>query len=276
MAWKISRSKQTRKIYSPCANPAAALQLCYVLDAAVITKVGGLNISCEVRLDVTLTRFLSIPKYSGCSWKNFVVMHLSANLSSFSFDGSSTSQVAKLRLQKYYPRMTAVRRKSSKVSLSFANLLVLMSMTTRERIQLPVLLRPQGWARWHSGHISHPVCMEFFGWFSRRLALQWDLGFFFALCPGWMGLADGTVSFVPWGEETGRSGHSVFSVFPPTRSSGLVGKALTVGREAVMSTASFCPLSRGPEKSPKSSWVSFGCRRQPGEKRSLLWSVGTN
>ena len=39
----------------------------------------------------TVTWILHIPKYSICSQKNFITMHLSANLATSSFIGSSTS-----------------------------------------------------------------------------------------------------------------------------------------------------------------------------------------
>ena len=58
----------------------------------------------------TVTRIL-VPMYSGWSLKNLVVTPLSASLAACSFICSSTSQVAKLRQQKYCPWMPAVRHK---------------------------------------------------------------------------------------------------------------------------------------------------------------------
>ena len=65
------------------------------------------------------------------------------------------------------------------------------------------------------------------------------------------------------------------------RSSDLVGKAFTVGREAVAS-ASFRRLSGGPRENPKSSWEPVGedssmvaGSNQEGQC-SLVWSGETN
>ena len=58
-----------------------------------------------------------------------------ARLFATSSEGSRTSQVAKLLRQKYFPGMFAVFKRSSNVSFFIpASLLVLMSVTTKDRV----------------------------------------------------------------------------------------------------------------------------------------------
>ena len=64
-----------------------------------------------------------------------MVMLPPARLFPTSSEGSKTSHVAKLLRQKYFPGMFAVFKRSSKVSFLIpASLLVLMSVTTKDRV----------------------------------------------------------------------------------------------------------------------------------------------
>ena len=82
-----------------------------------------------------MTRIRLLPRYSGCSRKKHVVILPPASLFAASSEGSRTSQVAKLLRQKYFPGMFAFFNRSSKVSFFIpASLLVLMSVTTKDRV----------------------------------------------------------------------------------------------------------------------------------------------
>ena len=72
--------------------------------------------------------------YLGWSRKYFDVMLLLASLTASSSDSSRTSQVAKLRLQKYLAGIPAAFNSSSKDSFLIpASLLVLMSAIIKDR-----------------------------------------------------------------------------------------------------------------------------------------------
>ena len=62
----------------------------------------------------TVTRILLVPMYFGWSLKNFVMQPPASGAACSSF-GSNTSNVAKLRLLKYWHMMPEVRRSSSNV-----------------------------------------------------------------------------------------------------------------------------------------------------------------
>ena len=69
-----------------------------------------------------------------------MVMLLVASFFASSLVGSRTSQVTKLLLQMYFPRMPAVFKVSSNVSFfKLASLLVLMSVTTNDNLRLDSL-----------------------------------------------------------------------------------------------------------------------------------------
>ena len=82
-----------------------------------------------------VTRILRVPRYSGCSRKNFVIILDEATLAAWSLDGSRTSHVAKLLLQKYWHGTPAFLRRSSNPSFFRpTSRLVFWSVTTRETI----------------------------------------------------------------------------------------------------------------------------------------------
>ena len=87
----------------------------------------------------TVTFIRLLPIYSGWSRKNLGVMLLPASLMASSSDGSKTSQVAKLRLQKYLAGIPAA-------FLIPASLLVLISVILKESLILP-LLQVLEWAK---------------------------------------------------------------------------------------------------------------------------------
>ena len=97
----------------PC-YPGSVSQLCYVLDTVVGTKKDASTSSMRFTGTLqTVSRVLRVPTYSGCSRKNLVTIELSVNSAAVT---SNTSQVAKLRLQKYWLEMPGVQRSSSKKS----------------------------------------------------------------------------------------------------------------------------------------------------------------
>ena len=100
-----------------------------------------------------VTRILRVPRYSGCSRKNFVVILFEATLAAWSLEGSRTSHVAKLLLQKYWHGTPALRNRSSNPSfLSPTSRLVFKSVTTRETILGSSFSRSSG-----MGKISLPL-----------------------------------------------------------------------------------------------------------------------
>ena len=170
------------------------------------------------------------PLYFGWSWKNFVLMQLSASLAACSLVGSSTSQVAKLHRQKYCPGMPAVCITSSKLSFfNPANLLILMSTTISKimwgsrtsdisgigkmilswkyEVYLPTL---------SLSYSSRLFCRTF-----QEAGVALSVGF----CPGGIGLCeeiDVGVFEEPW--RSGQLEHSLLVA----RSSSLAGKASLV------------------------------------------------
>ena len=101
----------------------------------------------------TVTRILRVPKYSGWSRKNFVFMLLEATFAAWSLEGSRTSHVAKLFLQKYWHGTPAFRSKSSNPSFfSPTSRLDFKSVTTSETILVSIFWRISG-----MGKISLPL-----------------------------------------------------------------------------------------------------------------------
>ena len=98
------------------------------------------------------TRILWVSMYSGCSWKNLVVMLVATILAACSSVGSKTSYVAKMRWKKYWQEMPAVRSSSKASFFSPVTLLVFRSLTTSERIRGSIVLAILG-----MGKISLPL-----------------------------------------------------------------------------------------------------------------------
>ena len=178
----------------------------------------------------TVTPILLVPMYSSWSRKNFVLMQFSASLATCSFVGSSTSQVAKLRRQKYNPGMLAVRISSSKLSFfNPANLLDLMSTTTSEIMRGSRASEISGMGKmilpWKYGAYLTTLSLSY----SSRLfcstfqvaGVALSVGF----CPGGIGLSEGIDFWVF--EELGRASELALSLLA-SRSSGLNGKASLV------------------------------------------------
>ena len=102
MAWNPSLVKHSRNTWSPLAVPAADLRrlvsstlpnlLRKAASTSPVINTGTLHI---------VTRTPRVPMYSGCSRRNLVVVVADAVFSACSLVGSRTSQVEKLRLQKY-------------------------------------------------------------------------------------------------------------------------------------------------------------------------------
>ena len=150
-----------------------------------------------------VTRILRVPRYSGCSRKNFVMILLEATLAAWSLEGSRTSHVAKLLLQKYWHGTPAFRNRSSNLSfLSPTSRLVFKSVTTRETILGSSFSRSSG-----MGKISLPL--KYSAYLPTR-SFSYSSGFFccifhgdgdgfsgFVFCPGGIGLPD----------SEGRDGH---------------------------------------------------------------------
>ena len=114
--------------------PGGGSQLGNFLNAAIGAEESGQDVRYAGTLHIC-TRLLRGSMYSGWSWNDLVAMQLLANLAACSSDGSKISQDAKLLPEKYLHGMSAVRRTSSNLSFcSPANLLVLRSETTKERI----------------------------------------------------------------------------------------------------------------------------------------------
>ena len=161
-------------------------QLRHILNAAVGTKEWGQdfarNFVRNARTLQTVTWTLLVPMNSTWSRKN-----LSRYCSSV---GSKASHIAKLRLQKYWYGMPAVRRSSSNVSFfTPVSLLVLRSVTTRDRIRGSRALEISGigkmtlhWKYWIylPTLLSHNLPDPFAG-FSRRLVLLKNLGYFLSV-----------------------------------------------------------------------------------------------
>ena len=82
-----------------------------------------------------MTLILLLPLCSGRSRKNFDEILLPASFTANSSDGSRTSQLAKLRPQKYLAGIPVAFSSSSNVSFLIpANLLVLKSVTIKDKV----------------------------------------------------------------------------------------------------------------------------------------------
>ena len=175
------------------------------------------------------------------------------------FVGGRTSQVAKPHLQKYCPGMSTVRKSFSNMSfVKPASLLLLVSTTTRETIR--------GSKTWMTSGMGKMTFPWKYGAYLPIPSLSYSSRLFFltfqeagvvvghlsiGLCPGGIGLADGSVSFRDG--EAGRSGQSEFLI---AYSFGLLGGTFVADWEEVCSAApSGRPLEE--EGSSKSSWEPF-------------------
>ena len=182
------------------------------------------------------------------------MMQLSAGLSDCSFVSSSTSQVAKLCWQKYWPGMPAVRISSSNVFFKPTNLLVLISMISSEIMR--------GFRASDNSGMGKIILSWKYGAYLTTLSLSYSYRLFcgtfqeagvllfISLCPGCIGLPEGTVSCVFPGKETGRAGQ-IALLFLATHSFDLVGKAFLEGWDV-------CQPSESSGETPKRIWELFG------------------
>ena len=155
---------------------------------------------------------------------SLMVIQLLNSIAACSFVGSSTSQVAKLHWQKYCPGMPDVHITSSNVS-SFnpANLLVLISTTMSEIMQGSRASDISGMGKitlsWRYGVYLPSIYLSYYSGLFCGTFLEAGVLLSVGLCPGCIGLPEGTAYCVFPGEETGRSGQLAFSLLA-TCSSG--------------------------------------------------------
>ena len=179
----------------PVGRPAADLnRLISTTRQKALRKATSTSPVINTGMLQILTLILRVPRYSGCSRKNFVMVLLDATFSACSAEESKTSYVAKLPLQKYWHGTSAFRRRSTKLSFfKPTSRLVFMSDTTKETILGSSLWRISG-----IGKISFPL--KYSAYLPTRsfsysfgalcLIFHGDACWLTALgiCPGWIGL----------------------------------------------------------------------------------------
>ena len=136
IARKPSRVRHIRNTLSPYAVPAADLsRLISSTRPYVLRNAASTSPVINAGTLLTVTRILRVPKYSGWSRKSFIFMLLEVTFAAWSLEGSRTSHVAKLFLQKYWYGTPAFRSKSSNPSFfSPTSRLDFKSVTTSETI----------------------------------------------------------------------------------------------------------------------------------------------
>ena len=127
-----------------------------------------------------VTRFCLVPLYYGSSRKFFVVTLLPTSFLASSSEGSMTSQVAKIRRQKYWHGIPADSKSSSKVSFLIPDsLLFLKSVIMLDRVFGSVSVT-------NSGMESISVPLKYVAYFptlSFSYCSELSFSFFFFLLP---------------------------------------------------------------------------------------------
>ena len=157
-------------------------------------------------------------------------MQFSASLAASSVVGTSTSDVAKLHRQKYWTGIPTVRiRSSNKFFFNPANLLVLMSTTTSERVRGSRASDISGMGKmilpWKYGAYLPTISQSYSsGLFCRTFQVA-RVVYAVVFCPNGIGLSERIGVEVV--EESTRAGQIALSLLA-ARSSGLDGKASLV------------------------------------------------
>ena len=177
----------------------------------------------------TFTPIDLIPMYSGWKQKNFVVVKFSASVAACSFVGSSTSQTAKHRRQKYCPEILAVRISSSNISFYYpANLPVLISTKTSEIMWGSRALDISGIGKmtlpWKYGAYLPTLSLSYSSGLICRTFKVAGVLLPVGLWPVCIGLSEGIDYCVFLGQETGKTGQLALLLLA-AGSSGSTGKA---------------------------------------------------